>query len=150
MQVKHNKRFLYIKGLKLESLLYSKTNRKYFKDELNTNNRTGNTNAQHLKKYKEKIAKEIENIKQRELDQVGSSLNSSLITQLNFNVFIETQRRKKQTNWRDQRQNQTAGRHNCRGDQVQGTICREEQDTRSRYWDIYFFWIESQYFRANL
>ena len=87
-QVRHNKRFLYIRDYKLESLLYSKYNRNYFyKDELKTNSRTGNTNAQNIKKYKEKIAKEIGYIKQRELDQVVSSLNSSLIIQLNFNVF---------------------------------------------------------------
>ena len=52
--------------------------------------------AEHIKKYREKIAKEIEDIKQIELDQVLSSLISSLIIQLNPNFILETQRRKKQ------------------------------------------------------
>ena len=87
MRVGHEIRLLYSKDYKVESLLYSKYNRNYFKDELKTNSRTGSTNAQNIKKYKEKIAKEIRDIKQRELDKVVSSLNSSLIIQLNFNVF---------------------------------------------------------------
>ena len=53
-----------------------------FKGGLNAN-RDQNEDAQHLKKYKERIAKEVEDIKQKELDQVVSSLNSLLIFQFN-------------------------------------------------------------------
>ena len=87
-----------------------------FKGGLNAN-RDQNEDAQHLKKYKERITKEIEDIKQKELDQVVSSLNSSLIIQFNLNFISETQRRKKQARGWDQRQNQTARGHHCRGSQ---------------------------------
>ena len=40
-----------------------------FKGGLNVN-RNQNTDVQYLEKYKEKITKEIEDTKQRELDQV--------------------------------------------------------------------------------
>ena len=130
-----------------------------FKGGLNTS-RDQNQDAQHLKKYKVRITKEIEDIKQKELDQVVSSLNSSLIIKFNLNFILETERRKRQTSERDQRQNQTIRGHHCRGDQVQSSTCREKQNIRIRYllcvfrkldlMNLYFCYLQNKNFGKSL
>ena len=64
-----------------------------FKDELNTSSKAESTNTRHLKKYRDRIVKEIEDIKQKEFDQVVSSLNLSLMSQLKYN-FRNSEKKK--------------------------------------------------------